>query len=313
MIGFSQSLAERIDGYVRLRRSLGYEFRKQAATLRSFLRYVDEGGHEGPVTQGLAVAFVVASAGTANGRARRHGVLRRFAEYLSVYDPRTEVLDPRAFPRSRAVTPPRILNDAELKRLLSATLCLSPRHPSRGRTMHTVVGLLASAGLRSGEALRLDRADVDLVEGVLLVRKTKFRKDRLVPVHPTTRNVLRAYARDRDISFPEPRSPAFFLSLRGGRLSAGALGVAFRKACSLAGLDQISPRAMRPHDLRHRFAVERLAAWHREGVDVQALLPLLATYLGHVRYSDTAYYVTGTAELLGAAARRAFAIEGGAS
>lgn len=118
-------------------------------------------------------------------------------------------------------------------------------------------------------------------------------------------------ARSRDAGLPETKSPAFFLSLRGTRLSSSAFEVAFRQARSLAGLDEDPASAVRPHDLRHRFAVTRLAGWHREGRDVQALLPLLATYLGHVRYSDTAYYVTGTAELLGVAAARAFGDHGG--
>ncbi len=170
--------------------------------------------------------------------------------------------------------------------------------------------LAGEHGLRSGEALRLDRADVDLVGGVLQIRKTKFRKDRLVPVHTTTLTALRQYVRHRDATFPVAKDCGFFLSSRGNRLSSPGLHVAFNAACKLAGLDNGKP--MRPHDLRHRFVVTRLATWHRENADVQALLPLLATYLGHVRYSDTAYYVTGTADLLGIAADRAFA-DGGVS
>ncbi|KSV84136.1 tyrosine-type recombinase/integrase [Sinorhizobium sp. GL28] len=171
-----------------------------------------------------------------------------------------------------------------------------------------LIGLLASTGLRSGEALRIDRADVDLTSGVPSIRKTKFRKDRLVPVHPTTLDALRAYARQRDLAYPKSKDRAFFLSSRGNRLSSAGLQLAFAAACKIAGLDD--GKALRPHDLRHRFAVTRLAAWHREQADVQALLPLLATYLGHTRYSDTAYYVTATAELLGIAAERAF-VDGG--
>ena len=168
-----------------------------------------------------------------------------------------------------------------------------------------LVGLLASTGLRSGEALRLDRADVDLASGVLHIRKTKFRKDRLVPVHSTTLEALRDYARQRNSIFPLPKDAAFFLSSRGNRLSPAGLRQAFAAACG----SLVSTRAsrLRPHDLRHRFAVTRLAIWHREKADVQALLPMLATYLGHARYSDTAYYVTATADLLGMAAERAFA------
>jgi integrase len=237
-------------------------------------------------------------------------VLRRFCEYLAVYDARTEALDSRALPRSRAIPPPRILNDEELASLIAACSHLSPATPQRGRTLMTLVGLLASTGLRSGEALRLDRSDVDLVGGVLHIRKTKFRKDRLVPVHTTTLTALRQYVRHRDTAFPAAKDCGFFLSSRGNRLSSPGLHIAFNAACKLADLDNGKP--MRLHDLRHRFAVTRLATWHRENADVQALLPLLATYLGHARYSDTAYYVTGTADLLGMAADRAFA-DGGAS
>nr|WP_255618231.1 tyrosine-type recombinase/integrase [Aurantimonas sp. VKM B-3413] len=137
------------------------------------------------------------------------------------------------------------------------------------------------------------------------IRKTKFRNDRLVPVHATTLAALRNYALQRDAAFPAPKDSTFFLCSRGNRLSPSGLSIAFRAACKLAGLG--SGKALRPHDLRHRFAITRLAVWHRENADVQALLPLLATYLGHARYADTAYCVTVTADLLGMAADRAFA------
>ena len=164
--------------------------------------------------------------------------------------------------------------------------------------------MLASTGLRSGEALRLDRGDVALTAGILHIRRTKFRKDRLVPVHSSTLAVLRDYAKHRDATFPERKTPAFFISSRGTRLSPTGLKAAFKAATSLANLDQNGKR-LRPHDLRHRFAVKRLAIWHQERADVRAALPLLATYLGHARYSDTAYYVTAGADLLAMAAERA--------
>ena len=121
--------------------------------------------------------------------------------------------------------------------LIGMHAAVSPTIPQRGRTLTTLVGLLASTGLRSGEALRLDRADVDLVGGVLHIRKTKFRKDRLVPVHTTTLTALRQYVRHRDATFPVPKDCAFFLSSRGNRLSSAGLHAAFSAACKLAGLD----------------------------------------------------------------------------
>ena len=307
MSRFAEELAGRVEGYIALRRSLGYAFQTQAATLRALARDVEAKEIEGPLTRDLALNFVLSWEGTANGRAIRHGVIRRFCEYLAVYDARTETLDPRALPRSRAVPPPHILSGEELGSLISACRRVSPGYPERSVVLTVLAGLLASTGLRSGEARRLDHADADLAGGVLHIRRTKFRKDRLVPVHATTLAALRQYARHRDEVFPVPKDSAFFLSSRGNRLSSAGLNIAFNAACKLAGLE-----ALRPHDLRHRFAVTRLAVWHREQLDVQALLPLLATYLGHARYTDTAYYVTGTADLLGMAADRAF-IGGGAS
>ena len=311
MISFARLVTRKVDDYVRFRRCLGHAFVSQAATLGSFRDFIKKGRHSGPLTQDLAIAFVLSSDVTLNVRAWRFRVLRRFAEYLAVFDARTEVLDTKALPPSRAIPPARILDAGEITRLLLAARDGSPHQPLRGLTLYTVLGLLASTGMRSGEALRLDRSDVDLTTGVLQVRQTKFRKNRLVPVHATTREVLRTYAAARDAAFPKPQSPAFFFSLRGCRLSATGFGGAFGQARRRVGLDAGGLRPVRAHDLRHRFAVTRLVMWHREGVDVQTQLPLLATYLGHVRYSDTAYYVSGTADLLGLAAERAFGGDGG--
>lgn len=306
MSSFASKLAAGVERYVALQQSLGYQFRKQAASLRAFVRYVRSTHARGPLSQTLAVNFVMTCDLTPNGRAIRYAVIRRFAVYHTAFEPSTETLDRRALPRSRAISPPRILSEEELRALVAASHRISSEHPFRGRTLATVVGLLSSTGLRSGEALRLDRSDVDLVRGVLQIRKTKFRKDRLVPVHPTTLTALREYARHRDVTFPIPKTPAFFVSTRAIRLSHSGLHYGFAQACTLVGLNAQEGRAFRPHDLRHRFAVTRLAEWNRQRADVQSLLPLLATYLGHVRYSETAYYITATSELLGLASAKAF-------
>jgi integrase len=308
---FVNLVAEKIDNYIQLRRSLGHSFKTQAATLKAFLSFLDQNGNAGPLTQELVLSYVISCNVTPNVRARRYGFLRNFAAYFSVFDSRTGVLDPRALPRSRAIAPVRILDEDELGRLLQAARDCSPRHPIRGKTLYTLIGLITSTGLRSGEALRLDRSDVDLDRGVLQIRQSKFGKDRLVPIHPTTREALRRYADARDKAYPRSHSPAFFLNLRAGRLCKSGFYAGFHQARIRTGLNVGVPRGVRPHDLRHRFVVTRLVAWHRERIDVQARLPALATYLGHSRYSDTAYYVTGTTELLGIAAARAFSSEGG--
>ncbi|MER8428658.1 tyrosine-type recombinase/integrase [Mesorhizobium sp. M1403] len=305
MTAFVRFLGEKAERYIELRHSLGYAFSKQAGTLRAFVRYVERAQLDAlrHPDDGAGLRPVVR-------RRRQRPQLRRFYEYLAVYDTQTEALERRAFPRSRAIPPPRILSEAELASLIDACDRISPGTPLRGRTLVTVIGVLASSGLRSGEVVRLDRSDVDLANGVLLIRKTKFRKDRLVPVHTTTQTALRQYVHERDAAFPTPKDQAFFLSSRGNRLSATGLQNGFAEVRKLAHLDGGKP--LRPHDLRHRFAVTRLSLWHQQRADVQALLPLLATYLGHASYSDTAYYLTGSADLLAIAAERAF-LDGGAA
>jgi integrase len=311
MTTFRKQMTDALARYVELRRALGCAFTKQAAVLRDFGRFVARRPEAGRLTQELVLAYVLGCDVTPNERQRRYRVLQNFGDYFAIFDPRTPPFDPHALPRSRAVPPVRILDDEELRRLLDAATTLSPQSPTRGQTLHAIIGLLASTGLRSGEVVRLDRDDVDLTSGILRIRRTKFRKDRLVPTHPTTLKVLRRYAKVRDRAYPKATSPGFFLSLRGGRLSAAGLNGAFRVVAGRAGLDRGLPRAVRPHDLRHRFAVTRVVTWHRQRLDVQARLPLLATYLGHAHYSDTAYYITGTPELLGQAAGRAFGRRGG--
>lgn len=306
MTSFAFNLKKGIESYIALQHSLGYQFRKQASALRAFAKYVQSSNATGPLSQALVLAFVMARNLTPNGRAIYYGVIRRFAEYYLAFDVCTESFDPAALPRSRAIPPPRILSEEELHSLMIATTRIWTFRALRGRTMATVIGLLASTGLRSGEALRLDRADVDLTTGVLQIRKTKFRKDRLVPVHATTLTALQEYARDRDLALPSSTSSAFFVSTRGTRLSSAGLYYGFAQVCEFAGVNVAGTKSLRPHDLRHRFAVTRLAHWHQQMADVQSMLPLLATYLGHARYSDTAYYITASSDLLAVAAAKAF-------
>ncbi len=168
-----------------------------------------------------------------------------------------------------------------------------------------MIGLLASCGLRIGEACRLDRDDVDLDEGVLTVRGAKFGKTRIVPVHSTTLGALRIYTGRRDQLCPHPVSAAFFVNSRGARLDAHNTSHTFTQLLRGAGI-VVPPGVRRPrlHDLRHTFTVATLLAWYGDGGDVAARLPLLSTYLGHVDPKSTYWYLQATPELLAAAADR---------
>jgi integrase len=185
------------------------------------------------------------------------------------------------------------------------------RSSLRAVTIETLVGLLAVTGLRIGEALRLDRGDVDFAAGVLRIRETKFGKTRQAPLHPTTVEALAAYARRRDQLSRRPGEQAFFVSPAGTRLLYCNAHLAWRDLVGRAGLQARSAKCRpRPHDLRHTFAVRTLLGWYRDDVDVAAHMPLLSTYLGHVHPRDTYWYLSAVPELLALVAARLDAIEG---
>ena len=230
-------------------------------------------------------------------------VVRIFARYLRALDPATQVPPMDVLPHTYRRTTPYLYSTQQLADLVQAASLLRPR--LRALTYAAVIGLLASCGLRISEACRLDEGDVDLDEGVLTVRGSKFGKSRIVPVHSTTLGALRIYAGRRDLLCPDPASAAFFLNSRGRRLDAHNVSHTFAEILHTAGITA-PPGARRPriHDLRHSFTVATLLAWYRDGGDVAARLPLLSTYLGHVDPKSTYWYLQATPELLEAAADR---------
>jgi len=159
--------------------------------------------------------------------------------------------------------------------------------------------------MRAGEAIRLDRPDVDLRAGLLTIRESKFGKSRQLPLHATTVAALAGYATVRDQRHPRPATAAFFLSLTATRLIYKNVHFTYHRLTQAAGLSPRSPQCRpRIHDLRHSFAVTTLLRWYQDGGDVAAQLPLLSAWLGHADPASTYWYLTGTPELLALAATR---------
>jgi integrase len=301
MRSFLSCFAPRLNDYVALRRGLGFQFHTQAELLIQFDRFAHERRHKGAITAQLVTDFAVSGENSEGHQARRYQVVRNFAEYVANFESETPLLDPGFLRRPRKRPVPYIYTDDEILRLLDHAKKISRRHPVRGATLHAMVGLGGVCGLRRREIVQLDRQDVDLRPGVLSVRGSKFNKDRLVPVHTSTLDVLRRYTEVRDAHFGEVESSAFFLTLRANRYALTTVQQDFWNLGRAAGLREAKGKGPRFHDLRHTFAVRRLAGWYREGRDLQAMLPVLATYMGHAHYTDTAYYLGATAELLGLA------------
>ncbi|MCA1681968.1 MAG: tyrosine-type recombinase/integrase [Actinobacteria bacterium] len=294
--------------YLRLRRALGHKLDDAGRQLAKFVVYLDDIGAE-TVTVENALGFVLdpdLDPATMTP-ARRLTAVRGFARYLAGMDPLTEIPPAGLVSwRARRRTP-WVFSDEDVAALIRSARASTPS-PFRAATLTAMIGLLAVSGMRVGEAIRLNRGDVDWDDAVVLVRGTKFMKGRNVPVSPTTIDALAAYARLRDTTFPEPRTTWFFVSLGGGPVAYSHFQATFRKAVVAAGIGAGSPIRPRVHDLRHAFAVRTLLGWYRADLDVDALLPRLSTYLGHREPRFTYGYLTATPELLGCAAARLEAV-----
>ena len=304
---FVSSLAPQLAAFVDLKRAMGRRYQTSEAELQRFDRFLAScGGQSTALTQQMVDAWTQ-RCGHLKPATRRHriGLVRQFCLYVARQDPTAYVPEPARSNGKPAQFTPHIYTVAEFRRLLEAARSLPARrgslHPS---AVHTVLLILYGTGLRSGEALRLRLRDVDLVAGTLLIRDTKFFKSRLVPISGSLSEALREFLDERLKATASPNS-FLFLNHRGNRYSRNRLGEIFRSLLRTAEVTwNAGQQRPRVHDIRHTFAHNCVLRWYREGADVQAKLPLLATYLGHVSVLSTQEYLKATPELLRCASAR---------
>lgn len=298
-------LRQAVDEYLALRRGLGFSLRGPGALLRQFAAFL---GREGApyITRELAVRWATHPANAQPVTwASRLSTVRRFAQFWSASDPRTEVPPLGLLPYRYGRKSPYIYTEGEIRRLIAAAKQLPSPTGRRPATYATLFGLLAVTGLRISEALALNRDDVNWAEAVLTIRRTKFGKSRLVPLHPSTQRALERYARRRDRVYPKPTTESLFVSERGARLTQATVRYTFNRLSRRIGLrGPADRRGPRLHDLRHRLAVDTLLRWYRADLDVERHLPALSTYLGHGHVADTYWYLSAVPELLRLAAAR---------
>jgi integrase/recombinase XerD len=300
-------LEHALKDYLRVRRSLGFLLREPETSLRQFVAFL-QAHRASYITTALALRWATQPTQVQPATwAFRLSMVRRFAIWLSAFEPRTEIPPTGLLPYRYRRTPPYIYGDQEITRLLRRTQHLPSYRGLRARTFTTLFGLLVATGMRGNEALGLDRSDVDLDRKILYIRRTKFGKSRYIPVHSSTVEALKQYATARDRLFPVPITPAFFISERGTRIPDWVARYTFAKVSQQVGLRPSANghgRGPRLHDMRHRFAVRTLVRWYRAGIDVERELPKLATYLGHVHLNDTYWYLEAVPELLKLATER---------
>lgn len=298
----SSPLSQHLVDYLAMRRALGFKLVFPGHVLPQFVSYLETAGASS-VTVELAVAW----AGLPQGRvqpvslAHRLGAVRGFARWLATIDPATEIPPCGIWPSTTPRPAPYLWTQAEIRVLLAAARELSPR--LRAATHETLFGLLASTGMRVGEAIGLARDDVDLDAGLITIRDGKFARSRLVPLHPTTTDALRSYVACRDRLCPNRLPTAFFVSGVGTSLNYSAVRKTFVELTTATGLRTPTVRP-RVHDLRHSFTVRTLLNWHRAGLDVGSRMTMLSTYLGHVNTSGTYWYLSAAPELMELVAAR---------
>jgi len=291
------------EDYLRVRRALGYKLEVQGWLLGEFITYLEQTA-AATITIDAAVAWATSPAAADRSYwAQRLSVVRQFARHLQTIDPACEIPPASLLPFRPRHAIPHLYQPEEITALMAAAGTLPI--PLQSATYRTLIGLLAVTGLRLGEAIRLERDDIDAAGQLLRILNSKFGKSREVALHDSTMRELEDYGRLRDRRFPKPQCGAFFLSTRGTRLLAPSIHETFNRLVAIAGLSpRPGGRRPRPHDLRHAFAVRTLLDWYRDGLDVQARLPLLSTWLGHVNPASTFWYLTAAPELLALAADR---------
>jgi integrase len=290
------NLREILDDYLATRHAMGYKLQHADRRLHEFVGSVLAQGSSW-ITTKLALQWATQPSGASpKWWARRLGLVRQFALYAQSFDPRTEVPLHHLLPcPSRRLTP-YIYSNQDIDRLLEAARAQRDRLSAATDT--TLLGLIAATGMRVGEAIGLDRRDLDHERGMLVIRETKFGKTRELALHPSTLEALGRYARSRDRLLPIQCSSRLFLSGKGKPLIYANVHRRFHRLIDRAGLANRSPRRPRIHDLRHTFAVRTLIGWYRAGVEVEQRLPLLSTYLGHLNPTMTYWYLTAVPELL---------------
>jgi integrase len=296
-------LRKQVADYLAVRRALGYRLARPEKLLDQFLDHLEQTGAD-RITVAVALDWARQPAGRdPNWWAYRLSVVRGFATWAHTQDPVHEVPAADLLPQRPRRASPYLYSAADIAALIRATQVL--RTPLRRATYATLIGLLAVTGMRVGEVINLDRGDVDLPAGRLLIRNAKFGKDRELILHATTVEALRRYAQIRAAQSPTAGTPAFLVSTAGTRLIYCNVASTFHRLVALAGLPpRIGTCRPRIHDLRHTFAVTAMLDAYAAGQDGQTRLALVATWLGHVHPASTYWYLSASPELMAQAAAR---------
>lgn len=299
-------LADQIQNFINLRRLSGTDYQSQAQLLGYFDRFlVEEHLVEPRITRKIVDHYLESLSHLApRTRFNRFCVVKQLCQYLARNDPLGYVPDPLRTISSRGAHQPYIYSNPELQALMAAASQLPPENSLRPHTYRTLLGLLYSTGVRIGEASAFNLEHFHSKEQMLYIAEGKFRKARWAPLSDSTCEALQQYKHKRLQMLPRSPDSPFFINQRSCRLHHATVNQTFRHLLRQCDIHHSKHTGPRIHDIRHTFAVHRLLAWYRDGQDVNARLPWLATYMGHVDIHSTQVYLRATPELIEQVHRR---------
>lgn len=303
---FHSCLAPAIRSFISLRQLSGTDYQSQALLLSYFDRFLsDEKLKEPQITRQIIDGYLQTLSHLAvRSRGNRFCVVRQLCRYLRRTDPLTYVPEPIRTIPSQSAHQPYIYSAAEICSLLAAASELRPSGSLRSLTYSTLLGLLYTTGIRIGEAMALNLENFHSIEQRIYIAEGKFRKARWVPLTGSTSKVLQSYMDKRLRIKPDLVDSPLLLNQRSRRLHHCTVNHTFRGLLNRCDIPHDKHTGPRVHDLRHTFAAHRLLQWYRDGEDVNARLPWLATYMGHVDIVSTQVYLRATPELTGEVVRR---------
>jgi len=302
----TKTITSWVDEYLAYRRGLGFQLLYVESILREFVRFAEQHGYRGPLRRCWVDEFAYAPQGVASAyHARRLAILHQFALFWKSFDARAEVPPPPLpHPGYRRKTP-YIYSDTEVVRLIELARSLPTKVPLIGESQATLIGLMASTGLRTGEAIGLRDRDILWERREILVRESKSRDSRLLPVDSSTLAALRRYTRRRDRLFPGHSSGALFVNARGEKWSQISMSHRFDRLRCASGITAgTGRRAPRLYDLRHTFACNCLIACLRVKGDVSRCVYALSLYMGHRHVGETYWYLSAVPALMELVGRR---------
>jgi len=290
-----------IEEYISYKKGLGFQLKIESHELRRFAAYTIAIGYEGSLTTDIAVQWATLKPEYSRWyMARRMETIRTFAKYICVFDSAAQIPPKGMFGKCHGRTIPYIFTEKEICNLMESAKGLYSPDGLRCITIPTAIGLLWATGMRPNEVCQLMDDDVDLKNGYITIRETKFAKSRILPLHKTTISKLSSYMQARD-NLRKDFIDRYFLLMTGSqKLKIRNLEYALQVVRDnlLNGTKEWNRKPPRLYDIRHSFACNRLLNWLKDGINVDKKMLYLSTYLGHVKIADTYWYLTGTPELM---------------